>query len=421
MFRTKRTTCLAVLLLAVTSTPWAQTMLAAPPTLRQAFDTAWARQPEAQSLAARREAALARRHSADDWLAEPPTLEVSGKTDQPGEHRGTREYALGLAIPLWLPGERTHTGALADAELRAAESSTLAAQLAVAGSVREAYWQWQRTRIEVALAREQLSHARELGADVIRRVKAGDLARADQYQAEGVLAAAESALAEADGALALAEHQLRALTGIALPDAAEGGISPEPEPAGAPPPAAHLPPADSRHPAVLALLDRAEVARRGVTLAGAQGSANPELTLASTHERGASGESWERTVTVGLRIPLGSDTRNRARVASANADAIEAEAQLRLAREGLLVELDAARARVDAARTQAAAAQRRAQLALETRGFFQKSFRLGETDLPTRLRIELETAEADRQAARSRVELAAAVSALRQTMGLLPE
>jgi cobalt-zinc-cadmium efflux system outer membrane protein len=46
---------------------------------------------------------------------------------------------------------------------------------------------------------------------------------------------------------------------------------------------------------------------------------------------------------------------------------------------------------------------------------------MGETDLPTRLRVELEASDAERQAARARIELAAAVSALRQALGLLPE
>ena len=68
-----------------------------------------------------------------------------------------------------------------------------------------------------------------------------------------------------------------------------------------------------------------------------------------------------------------------------------------------------------------AAAEKRAQLARESRGFFDKSFRLGESDLPTRLRIELEAVEAERQNARARIELAAAISALRQALGLLPE
>jgi cobalt-zinc-cadmium efflux system outer membrane protein len=407
-----------VLLTVATTTPWAQTALAVPPsTLKQAFDAAWARQPEARSLDARREAALARRQSADSWTAEPPALELSGKSDQFNKNRGSREYEVGLAIPLWLPGERSHTGALADAEVRATASGTLAAQLRTAASVREAYWLWQRAQIDVAVARERLANARELSTDVAKRVKVGDLARADQHQAEGALASAESSVAEADSALSVAVQQLRALTGMAPPDAAEGGISLEPEPVAA----LASETLDTRHPAVTELLDRADVARRAVTLAGVQGSANPELTLASTRERGASDESWQQTVTVGLRIPLGSDTRNRARVASANAEAIEAETQLRLERERLLAEVDTARVRVEAARAQVAAAQKRSQLAQETRGFFQKSFRLGETDLPTRLRIELEAAEAERQAARTRIELAAAVSALRQTMGLLPE
>jgi len=52
---------------------------------------------------------------------------------------------------------------------------------------------------------------------------------------------------------------------------------------------------------------------------------------------------------------------------------------------------------------------------------FDKSFRLGETDLPTRLRIEAEAVEAERQEARSRIELATAISAWRQSLGLLPQ
>ena len=43
-----------------------------------------------------------------------------------------------------------------------------------------------------------------------------------------------------------------------------------------------------------------------------------------------------------------------------------------------------------------------------------------ETDLPTRLRIEADAADAERQAARSHIELAAALSAWRQALGLLP-
>jgi hypothetical protein len=119
--------------------------------------------------------------------------------------------------------------------------------------------------------------------------------------------------------------------------------------------------------------------------------------LATTRERGAFGDDYQQTVTFGVRIPFGSDSRNRAKLGLARAEALETEGQLRLERERLAADLEAARVRVESSRIQLAAAEKRAQLARESRGFFDKSFRLGESDLPTRLRIELEAVEAERQ------------------------
>ena len=95
-----------------------QSVTAGPLSLKQAFDTAWARQPEAESSSARREAATARRAVADSWTAEPMALELSSKGDQLNGNDGSREHNVGLAIPLWLPGERSRTGAVAEAEAR---------------------------------------------------------------------------------------------------------------------------------------------------------------------------------------------------------------------------------------------------------------------------------------------------------------
>ncbi|HEX6736332.1 MAG TPA: TolC family protein [Azonexus sp.] len=387
----------------------------APASLAQAFAAAWARQPEAQSLATRREAMGARRQAADSWLAEPPSLELSGKSDRMGGNDGNREYVAGLALPLWLPGERAHSGALADAEIKANQSRANAAQLRTAAAVREAWWNWQRARGEQVLADARVAASRRLADDVARRVKAGDLSRADRHQADGALAGAEVAQAETAAMLATATQQLRAVVGR-LPDA-HGGEAAEPMPAI---PADFATPA-ATHPAVAELADRTEVARRAADLAGVQSRANPELTLLASRERSAFGESWGDALTVGVRIPLGSTSRHRAKLGQARAEAIESEGQLQLERERLAADLDTAKSRVEAARMQLAAAEKRAQLAAESRGFFDKSFRFGETDLPTRLRIELEAVEAERQAARVRIDHAAAVSALRQALGLLPE
>jgi cobalt-zinc-cadmium efflux system outer membrane protein len=413
-----RSLCLAIGGLLAAGNLWAQP---APLTLKQAFEAAWSRQPEAQSLTVRREAAEARRQSADNWTAEPPALELSAKTDQLDRNHGSREYVAGIALPLWLPGERSRTAILADAETKASTSRALAAQLRIAAAVRETWWGWQRARIEQGLAQARWDGARQLAADVARRVAAGDLARADQHQAASAAAGAELAKAEVDAALATATQQLRALTGMV--PGVPGTTDAETPMAGEPAPTvpADFAALDAAHPAVVELLDRAEVARRGAELAEVQTRANPELTLAATRDRGMSGDPYQQTVTVGIRFPFGSDSRHRAKAGLARAEAIEAAGQWRLERERLIADLEAARVRVESARTQLAAADKRAQLAREARGFFEKSFRLGENDLPTRLRIELEAADAERQAARTRIDLAAAVSLLRQALGLLPE
>ena len=51
-------------------------------TLKQGFEAAWARQPEAQALQARREAARAAQAAARLWTPEPAALELAHKTDR---------------------------------------------------------------------------------------------------------------------------------------------------------------------------------------------------------------------------------------------------------------------------------------------------------------------------------------------------
>ena len=177
--------------------PRAAPTAAQPLTLPALFERAWARQPEAQSSALRREAAQAARNGAASWTAEPVALEMQAKTDRPGSNQGSREVEVGLAMPLWLPGERVRKAALGDAEIRAVESRRLAAQLKLAASVREAWWAFQRAQGEWGLAQDRLLSAQRLAADVARRFKAGDMSRADQHQADGAVAQAQAAVAQA--------------------------------------------------------------------------------------------------------------------------------------------------------------------------------------------------------------------------------
>jgi len=382
---------------------------AQPSPIKQGFDAAWARQPEQRAGAARRDAAAAGLDAANRWTPEPPALEVSGKSDRLNRNNGVREYDAMLAVPLWLPGERGRAQAAASAESGALDSRLLAAQWRIAAEVREAWWALRRARLDHELAVQRLANAQQLASDVARRVKAGDLARADGHQAESSVAAAQSAVAEAEVGLTQAALAWRALTGTPVPEGALG----EPRPSASAEQAAH--------PALREWSARADVARKQRELAAAQKYANPELTIGAVRERDSFAEQYGQSIVVGLRIPLGSSSTSQSRQATASAEQMEAEAQLELETQRVRAHAEAAQARLRSLETAQAAAERRAALARESRGFFEKAFRLGESDLPTRLRIELEASEAERQAARSRVEVDAAISQLRQALGLLPE
>ena len=381
--------------------------------LRQGFEAAWTRQPESQAAALRREAAGADMDAARRWTPGPAALELTTRTDRFNRDAGRREYEAGLAVPLWLPGERDGAQALASSEAGAVDARLQAAQWRVAAEVREAYWAWQRTRIEHELARQRLANARRLAEDVARRLRAGDLARADGHQAEGTVAAAEAELAQATVARTQAMHDWTRLTGSQEPPAEA------PEGVGEPPPAEA--PLQAVHPALRELAAKAEVARRQRQLADAQARANPEVMLGTARERDVRGERFDQSLFVGIRIPLGRSHASQSRQISASADLLEAQTQLTLEEGRVRAQIGAARDKLESLRQAQDAARRRAALARESRGFFEKSFRLGETDLPTRLRIELEAFEAERQAARGGLEVSAAVSQLRHALGLLPE
>ena len=167
---------------------------------------------------------------ADSIFAEPPSAIVAAKTDQITRNQGTREYEAGIAMPLWLPGERARTQGVADAELSAVDSRVLAAQLRVSASVREAVLDSaQRAIVESRTRAGSSANAEALARDVARRVAAGDLARADQHQAESAAALAATQVAEAQGALLQARQQLVGVMGVARKRVARRGKRGVPE------------------------------------------------------------------------------------------------------------------------------------------------------------------------------------------------
>ncbi|MBL8382458.1 MAG: TolC family protein, partial [Burkholderiales bacterium] len=146
----------------------------------------------------------------------------------------------------------------------------------------------------------------------------------------------------------------------------------------------------------------------------------PELGVGTFRERTEFVKPWEQIVTFRLRVPFGSENRNRPRLAAANVELIEAQAAQAVAAAQVAAEAASAERELVAAEAALPLAESRAALARDTRELVGRGFRAGEFDLVTRLRAEREHAEAHLARARAVLEAGRANARLKQAWGILP-
>lgn len=376
--------------------------------LRAAVEAAWQRQPLAQAREARADEFAARQAAAAAFLPGPPVLGIEHETDRASRNEGQRKFIGEIAVPLWLPGQQERAQAVVGADHAAYDAGFTLARLALAGEVRDAYWQARAAETDASLARSALEGLAALEADVARRVKAGELARVDSNRAGAEAQFQRIALAEALARSLRAAGTFRALTGFAQPPANH-----EPRPAIARP-------GPHTHPGMAAARQNAEAARARLRQVSGDTRDAPELGLGASQSRLDGSRPWEQTLQVRLRIPLGNEHRNRPRISAANADLIEAQAgQGRLAAR-IQAEMVSAERELETALAALPLAESRAALARDTQTLIARGFAAGEFDLPTRLRAEREFAEAEQGHARARIEAGRANSRLKHAYGLMP-
>ncbi len=380
-------------------------------TLGQALDQAWLRAPQASAFAAREAEAQARAEVASGMLPLPPSVSLSTLTDKFGADQGRQEWELELALPLWLPGQRSARAAEAQSIAAEVTARRRALRLQLAGELRDAWWALAAARAAVTLAERRVNTATALEAEVKRRVKAGDLARVDDNLAQGERLAAQADQLEASGALRTAEQVWRHLTGAAPPVT----LAPEP-PAMAP--TANAPPDD--HPALAAALAAARVARAKLVVADTTRRDAPELALRYFRERATYNAGQANAIGIKLTIPFSSGPRMRQESASLQADIAQADDELSQAK--LRLALDAERAGLDleAARRQINLARERRELGADTLRLAEKSFVLGESALPALLLARAVAYEAEALLSRQQIAVDAAQSRLNQVLGVLP-
>jgi outer membrane protein, heavy metal efflux system len=378
-------------------------------TLRAALDAAWQRAVAARESEGQRRRAEADRAVASSFWAAPPSLELSHRDDRLQSNAGKRETEVGVGVPLWLPGQRAARAGTADAAVAQAQAAEPVARLRLAGELREAAWQLAALHSEVADAETQTQALKQLADDVERRVRAGDLARADALTVQAELLAASARQSDVRQRLQAAGARWTLLTGLpAAPDMVAAAAIDGAAEAGAP------------HPELQLARQSTELARKRVELLRHSRRDAPELSVGLRQDMPGRGETSQGSLVVGLRLPLGTDDRNRPLEAAALAELDVAETHEQRLRERLESDMAAARHAQRSAVAQLEAEGARASLLRERATLIDKSFRAGETPLPELLRALAAAAQADSAVARQTAALGLARARIQQSLGFLP-
>jgi len=316
---------------------------------------------------------------------------------------------MAVAWPMWLPGQRSANEAMAQAAVERAGGSERAARLQVAGLVREIGWRLIADEADRAQLADQVEVLQTLHQDVERRVKAGDLARADALVAQAEGLSAKARLREAEQRLDEARIRWRELTGLQTePDRqsmtetlASTQIRPD-------------------HPELEAAIQTTEYARRRLDSVRASTREPPELKVGVRQDVSGGVEGTHNSVMVGIRLPFGTRDRNRPLEVGALGVVDIAQGVEQRLRERLQADAEAAQVALASAEQQLAVEQERAKLLRERAGLIARSFRAGESGLPDLLRAMGSASQAQAAAVRQDVSAARARARLQQAVGIQP-
>ena len=102
--------------------------------LKDVLDHAWSNQAQT----ARNAQYDAQASASHALFPEPPTLSVSGRSDQIDTNNGLREWEAEISQPIWLVGQRERAQAVAQSERDAGLQRFTFERLQLAGELREA-------------------------------------------------------------------------------------------------------------------------------------------------------------------------------------------------------------------------------------------------------------------------------------------
>lgn len=375
--------------------------------LRGALDQTWGTSPQAQTLEAKRAESDAQTVAANSLLPGAPVIILGHRGDQLTNNAGLNEWEAGIALPIWLPGQRDARQSQALVGKSGLEASIRSLRLKLAGELREAIWQVRQTQAQIQLGEARIHTAKKLAEDVAKRVRAGELAKTDLNLAQNEWRTAQAAVLLSRTQLLQAQQTYATLTGMtALPDDISESALPKSLP--------------DDHPLLEEARKAIEMAQAQVRLAGESRRDNPELGLGMRRERGSLNDPYADSVIISLRLPLSTDARNLPLISAAQTALADAQSQYNRTRITLEFQIQQAEQSVQATDQLLELAQQQRAAAQENLELIQKSFDLGETDLFALLRARAAAFEAGQAYNQQEIAQALSRARLNQAQGVLP-
>jgi len=372
---------------------------------------------QSRSLEAQFRAISARYATVNSLTPGSPYVAGYQRNAAAGNLRNYNETELEVGMPLWLPGQRDALAGTVNTGLFEVEERLALRRLEVAGVLRDAWWNAQRAAREVSVARNRVATARDIGADMTRRVELGDAAQTDALLAKNETLAAETELAQSEGAVKVAQVTYMALTGGAPPSGALESVRPAID--------------IEEHPSLRAPLAALARARAQAELVDATPIDNPEIGIFGRQEHNdqystdpsqqiSDQRTDATTVGVRLRIAIPTAGRNEPRRAEALAEMDRATAEYERAKRVVLAEIKAARESLAAARRAATFANARLVVANDQFELSRKAFKLGELSAFDLYRVRQIQLDAQRMEANAEINVGVAISRLNQAQGYAP-
>ena len=380
---------------------WAQDSTAIT-SLHEAYERAAAQLPEAAASPALKTQADAQSTASKGPFVGPPVARGDVLTSS----GGTIEQEASVSAAIKWPGEARAGHNVASLSRDAADSGLAAAQLALAGDIRAAYWRLARTRSAVDIERQHVATARVETGQVARLVQAGVQARRDLWLSQAELGLALGRFSAAETDLADTMAAVEVLFGKAPNRFAAETLSPHTD--------------IENHPALRAAEARAKAADAKAVYARFGTRPRVEATVGVRRQRNDPRSSYEDALLLGVAVPLGRDSRSVADAAGTRAEALSAGAEAARLRARLIADQRAALVRLSVTETALVDAEARQSALREALTLTGRGRAEGEIGYIEYLRARQALFDAERDLGTARVAKSAAVSNVNQTMGVLP-